>query len=192
MLTKSHHKIITSFMDFKERNDEMIKEREVIKQKWQYVERALALKSPVMEAEFAFDDCSALSLYDCLIPKIKAYRKLQIRPEIIVGADDFKAQSKVLQLEYELEQKRVPILTEENGRLKETVEQLRSEVAIVEWYLATMEDGIDTKELGKEYTLLKQKYKALDEKTYKQIKKLTAKLDKTKEDLIQVKALLKK
>lgn len=89
-----------------------------------------------------------------------------------------------MQLEYELEQKRVPILTEENGRLKETVEQLRNEVKIVEWYLATMEDGIDTKELGKEYTLLKQKYKTLDEKTYSQIKKLTAKLDKTKEDLL--------
>lgn len=91
MLTKSHHKIITNFMDFIDRNETMIKEREVIKQKWQYVERALALKSPVMEAEYALDDSSALSLYDCLIPKIKAYRKLQIRPEIIIGAEDFKA-----------------------------------------------------------------------------------------------------
>ena len=47
--------------------------------KWQYTELALAVKSPVMEAEYGFDvydETNALSFYDCLVPKIKSQRRL--------------------------------------------------------------------------------------------------------------------
>ena len=35
-----------------------------------------------MEAEFAHDDRSPLSLYDCLIPQLREHRKFHIRPEL--------------------------------------------------------------------------------------------------------------
>ena len=43
-----------------------------------YMELAVAQKSPVMEAEHAIDDRTALSLYDCLVPKIKEHRRFRI------------------------------------------------------------------------------------------------------------------
>ena len=52
---------------------------------------ALALKTPVNEAEYAIDDRTALSLYDCLIPKIKEHIKFKVRPEIIFGVEDLRA-----------------------------------------------------------------------------------------------------
>ena len=42
------------------------------------VEVALAQKTPVMEAEYAIDDRTALDFYDCLIPKLKENRRFRI------------------------------------------------------------------------------------------------------------------
>ena len=42
------------------------------------VEVALAQKTPVMEAEYAMDDRTALSLYDCLVPKLREHRRFRI------------------------------------------------------------------------------------------------------------------
>lgn len=39
------------------------------------IESMLAQKSPVNEAEYAFDERTPLILYDCLTPKIKEFRK---------------------------------------------------------------------------------------------------------------------
>ena len=44
-------------------------------------EHAYAMTTPALEAEFAHDDRSALSLYDCLIPRLREYRMLKVRPE---------------------------------------------------------------------------------------------------------------
>ena len=58
------------------------KEREKLLSNWLIFERAYALKTPVMEAEFAHDERSALSLYDCLIPRIREHRRLKIQPDL--------------------------------------------------------------------------------------------------------------
>ena len=42
------------------------------------LEERLAIKSPTLDAEFAIDDQTPLSLYDCLIPKIKEQRRFRI------------------------------------------------------------------------------------------------------------------
>ena len=38
--------------------------------------------SPAVEAEFAHDERSPLCLYDCVIPRLREHRRLQIRPEL--------------------------------------------------------------------------------------------------------------
>ena len=37
-------------------------------------EKAYAMRTPVMEAEYSHDDRTALSLYDCLIPRLREHR----------------------------------------------------------------------------------------------------------------------
>ena len=56
------------------------------------LEQALAIKTPVMEAEFAMDDRSAISLYDCLVPKLREHRRFRIKPDERFSIADFKAQ----------------------------------------------------------------------------------------------------
>ena len=70
--------MLQDFLVYKERNDKLIEEREILHQNWIECERALALKTPVREAEFALDDSSALELYDCLLPLIKEHRRFEI------------------------------------------------------------------------------------------------------------------
>ena len=50
---------------------------------------------------------------------------------------------------------RLPFITAENKSLKEKVTHLESELGIVQWYLSVMEDGVDTREVVKEYFDLK-------------------------------------
>ena len=57
-----------------------------------YLERCFALKTPVMEAEFALDERSALSLYDCLIPTLKEHRRFKINLQDKFNINDFKTQ----------------------------------------------------------------------------------------------------
>ena len=38
----------------------------------------LALKTPCMQAEHVIDEGTALSLYDCLIPKLREHRKFKL------------------------------------------------------------------------------------------------------------------
>lgn len=42
------------------------------------LEAMLALKGPVMEAEYAIDERTSLVLYDCLKPMIKENRRFKI------------------------------------------------------------------------------------------------------------------
>ena len=73
LFTEHHHKLIKQFLDFKERTLDILKKNEELEETVGYLEKSLALKSPVMEAEFATDERSALSLYDCLVPMLKEH-----------------------------------------------------------------------------------------------------------------------
>ena len=62
-------------------------------------EKAYALRSPVMEAEYAFDDRTAISFYDCLIPRLREHVKFRIRPEIYTHKNllyDLKAKQRAV------------------------------------------------------------------------------------------------
>ena len=60
----------------KERFERKIKERDQLHENWKISEILLAQKSPIFEAEYALEESSPLSLYDCLIPTLKSQRKL--------------------------------------------------------------------------------------------------------------------
>ena len=49
----------------------------------------------VMEAEYAIDDTNKLSLFDCLIPKLKENRRFKIKKDDVFSIADFKTQQRV-------------------------------------------------------------------------------------------------
>ena len=67
------------------------------------VELRLATKSPVFEAEYAIDEATSLSLYDCLVPRLKEHRRYRITKDSEFSIADFKAQKRIRELDYELE-----------------------------------------------------------------------------------------
>ena len=110
-----------------------------------YLEQMVALKSPCMQAEHVIDDASALSLYDCLIPKIREHRRLKVFRDSPYSVEDFRAQLKVRQLEAEIQQSQLPEKVKECELLKEKIAQMQSEGDLVQWYINVMESGVNTK-----------------------------------------------
>ena len=178
VLTRAHYNLNRDFLHHLVRNDELVKERDFIYEKWLACEQALAMKTPVREAEYALDERTPLHLYDCLLPLIKENRKFSIELGAALSIDDFKAQQQVKQLEYELSKKRVPKLVEENGTMRAKIAQLEKEMSIINWYMETMESGVDTKEIVQEYAVLKRQFAVMEATTSRKIRKLGSKLKK--------------
>ena len=59
------------------------------------------MKSPAMEAEYAHDERTPLSLYDCLIPKLRENRMLYPRKNLtaIELHEDYRAKVEAIKLE---------------------------------------------------------------------------------------------
>ena len=75
------------------------------------LEQLLAMKGPVMEAEYAIDERTALELYDCLRPRIKEHRRFKIQRDAAFSTADLKAQIRVNDQKLLLEEKRLPTLS---------------------------------------------------------------------------------
>ena len=82
------------------------------------LEGILALKTPVLEAENAIDDRTPLSLYDCLIPKLKEHRRFKLTKDSEFSIADFNAQLKARQIEQNLEKKQLPVALIENEMME--------------------------------------------------------------------------
>ena len=77
----------------------------------------------------------------------------------------------------------LPELERENKEAKARVAALENEVSLVNWYLAVMEDGLDTKEITAKYYLLRDEHQKLKSWTTKRIKSLEKELAATKQEL---------
>ena len=71
--------MINVVLKVREDLDKLIVERDRLKLLFEVF---IAMKMPALEAEFAHDEKSPLSLYDCLVPHLREHRKLIIWPEI--------------------------------------------------------------------------------------------------------------
>ena len=91
LLSNHHRELLNKFLDFKDRTTEMMAAAEEQKEYLDYLEKAYVLKTPVMEAEHALDERTALSLYDCLIPKLREHRRFHIKVDEKFSIADFKA-----------------------------------------------------------------------------------------------------
>ena len=83
VLSKQHQNIIKTFVNYRIDSEKKIDERDLLLQRWRLFEEAYCLRSPALEAEFVFDRRSAIGMYDCVIPQLKEYRKLEVTPELL-------------------------------------------------------------------------------------------------------------
>jgi len=91
LFTNTHHQLVQQFMDYKERTNFVLREKDWRVSQLKLLETALAQKSPVLEAENAIEESSVLVLYDCLVPKIREHRRFKITKDSAFSIADFKA-----------------------------------------------------------------------------------------------------
>ena len=73
--TEEMHKLCRTFQQYRMLTDGEIDDKGLLLIKLRNLESMLAQKSPVNEAEYAWDERTPLILYDCLTPKVKEFRK---------------------------------------------------------------------------------------------------------------------
>ena len=78
--TKEMRDLVVFFIRYREITDPQAFDNIELKKKHFYLERSLAEKTPVNEAEFAFAEQTPLKLYDCIIPRLKEHRKVKVDP----------------------------------------------------------------------------------------------------------------
>ena len=147
------------------------------------LEIMIAMKTPCMEAEHVLDDRNAFNFYDCLIPKLKEHRRFKLLPDNEFSLADFKCQQKVRQLEWDLEKKQLPKLKEECETLRDRCAQLENEAEVIQWYMKTMERGIDTKDIAREFFKLQEDHSVLVKTTTKSIAQLTKENERLTKEL---------
>ena len=145
LLSRQHHHVVDQFIEFKQRTDDQLAQKDGLKQWIAYLEEVVALKTPVMEAEYALDERTTLSLYDCLIPQLKEHRRFKlISDDHRFSINDVRAQQRVLQLEWDIGERAQPRLIDENRNQRKKLEQQDRELETLQWYIDIMEMGIDT------------------------------------------------
>ena len=82
---------VKQFLDFKTRTDFLLEQARKRGEDMKCLEQALSLRTPVMEAEHALDDRTAIDLYNCLIPKLKEHRKFRFNKDERFSIADMKA-----------------------------------------------------------------------------------------------------
>ena len=75
-LSKEHQQLALQFLHFKEKTFEKMDRMEKWHEEMKVVEKALALKNPVLEAEYIINTHKQpLGLYDCYLPQLKQLMK---------------------------------------------------------------------------------------------------------------------
>ena len=57
----------------------------------------------MFEAEYAIDDRTALSLFDCIVPRLREHKIFKIRPTISIEMKDMEVNEKVEMMNLDME-----------------------------------------------------------------------------------------
>lgn len=99
--------------------------------------------------------------------------------------NDFRVLFDIKRIELETQKIQLPKYVAENKILKKKVEQLESELEIVNWYLTILEKGIDTQKIVEEYDNLQKSYNKMENDLRQKIKVLTEENNHKKKKLVE-------
>ena len=87
-------------------------------ERWLETEQAFAQRTPIMQAEYALDRTSALSLYDGLLPRLREHRRFQKDKVERDEIEDYDAKVDARELEIAVLNHEAPGLKQEVSILK--------------------------------------------------------------------------
>ena len=99
--------------------------------------------------------------------------------------NDFRVLFDIKRIELETQKIQLPKYVAENKILKKKVDQLESELEIVNWYLTILEKGIDTQKIVEEYDNLQKSYNKMENDLRQKIKVLTEENNHKKKKLVE-------
>ena len=123
-----------------------------------------------MEAEYGYDvydETSALSFYDCLVPKIKSQRRLirkkDYKDTIIDRREMAKEIAEAEKAYNDLYSKNIDLrqMKEENDKLRHENENMKLIDDLIRFYTKNMEKGLNAEDLLRQNNELKKKFKTL-------------------------------
>ena len=170
-MTQEHRKMCNQFINFKERTFKHLEQMEDWHSRMKASELAISQRNPVTESYYATNDNTsvkdknqALGLYNCLVPKIQAssyrmdnyltsYNQKDILREMQI--------EKLINLDISADDKQynTQILKHKNRVLKFQLQSMKEQMQVIDWYIQTLEDGINSATVMKEYLELKKQHK---------------------------------
>ena len=75
-LTKQHASVVDQYLTYKKMTRSKIHENTKLKEQVYEAESLNALKFPLYEAYYAIDDRTALTKYDCLVPRVNGHFRI--------------------------------------------------------------------------------------------------------------------
>ena len=152
MFTKNHRGLFSQFKEYKARTGEQLELLDIYYEKLKAAEMFNAAKLSIDEVDYLFkSEQYGLKLYDSIVLELEEHqkvKKMSLKARLVYQKE--KQQNKE-----EAEGREIDHLKQVNKILQERNKQLEEEMKLIQWYIAVMEDGKDTKEVLEDYVRMK-------------------------------------
>ena len=166
LLSSNHKNIARQFLEFKQATYEKMDKMDSYHKDMVQAELALALRNPILEAEYYLNDEQPLNLYEGLLPQLRKY--CRSRPSYVAEHKEMRA---MLQREQDMTlMLSNQTLRTQNQKLQERNLYLEDQMKIVEWYNKVLADDIQGRDLLMKF-----------EASQKQVVELTETVQQTKD-----------
>ena len=177
MFTKNHRGLFSQFKDYKTRTGEQLELLDIYYEKLKAAEMFNAAKLSIDEVDYLFkSEQYGLKLYDSIVLELEEHqkvKKMSLEARLVYQKE--KQQNKE-----EAEGRQIDHLKQVNKILEERNRQLEEEMNLIQWYIAVMEDGKDTKEVLEDYVRMKYLVDEVEGKIEKNKLKYTDEITKIK------------
>ena len=177
MFTKNHRGHFSQFKDYKARTGEQLELLDIYYEKLKAAEMFNAAKLSIDEVDYLFkSEQYGLKLYDSIVLELEEHqkvKKMSLEARLVYQKE--KQQNKE-----EAEGRQIDHLKQVNKILEERNRQLEEEMNLIQWYIAVMEDGKDTKEVLEDYVRMKYLVDEVEGKIEKNKLKYTDEITKIK------------
>ena len=177
MFTKNHRGLFSQFKDYKARTGEQLELLDIYYEKLKAAEMFNAAKLSIDEVDYLFkSEQYGLKLYDSIVLELEEHqkvKKMSLEARLVYQKE--KQQNKE-----EAEGRQIDHLKQVNKILEERNRQLEEEMNLIQWYIAVMEDGKDTKEVLEDYVRMKYLVDEVEGKIEKNKLKYTDEITKIK------------
>ena len=142
------------------------------------------MTSPVLEAEYAHDERNPLNLYDCLVPRLREYRRLKVQPEFqhIDLVNDIKTREHIREMELQLELVSQPRIEAERKHLYNKIVHLEHEAELIIWLEKIVHENfkLDAEDIMVRFHKIQEEFKQYRWRSTEEISSLKTEVETVK------------